>query len=68
VKVPTWWIEVLRDASASAHQFVLIVLAEQGRHYTVVGSDKDVTQHQGEVQFFDLILLVREAEIRRNSY
>lgn len=37
IKVPRWWLEVLQDASASAHQLALIVLAEAFKRQYIRG-------------------------------
>jgi hypothetical protein len=37
IQVPRWWLEVLQDASASAHQLALIILAEAFKRQYVRG-------------------------------
>jgi hypothetical protein len=35
--MPWWWLEVLQDASASAHQLALVVLAEEFKRRFIKG-------------------------------
>jgi hypothetical protein len=37
VQMPRWWLEVLQDASASAHQLALVVLAEEFKRRHIGG-------------------------------